>query len=201
VKVIFLDFDGVLNSTRSVLAKSGKSFWPAGRREVIDFIKQNFGDIHGVLPDMMDDTFDTIDPVAVGLVNRLLRKDESLHIVLSTSHRTAFTGPRFGRNIAYNSDEHLVWLRYYMRALGFINDDRIVAGITPKLYKTRGEEVRTYLEQHPEITTHVAIDDSADFAAEDCNLIRTSAVEGFSAEDFYKVAEILNINESSIILL
>lgn len=195
MKVLFLDIDGVLNSTRSVLARAGIAHRSTQQQCAIRYLKGEFS-IEDELPYGPSYTVDTIDAVAVGLVNRLLKKDADLNIVLSSTHRKHFQGSRF-KDIEFGSAGHIEVLQEYMNALGLYGERLI--GITESLGTRRGIEVRDWLDRHPEVTTHVAIDDGADFEPQDCNFIRIDPTEGLSSENYFDITKVLGIHESTII--
>jgi len=201
-KVLFLDIDGVLNDTGSTMAKIGFQTRTSAQDLAIQGLMHKF-EVEDELPYGPTFTIQTINPVAVGLVNRMLAKDLDLHIVLSTSHRSMFSGSNYkinGREIAYGSDEHFEVLRAYMRALGLVAPpDRLVAGITPRLYIERGKEVRQFLDEHPEIERHCAVDDGGDFKPSDCNFVRTDPKVGLTGEKYFEIVKHLAIHESDII--
>lgn len=195
MKVLFLDIDGVLNSTRSVLSHAGELLKTADQLKAISALKVEF-DIVDDLPYGPNFTIGSIDPVAVGLINRLLLKEPRLNIVLSTTHRLHFYGPRF-KNYVFGSKEHLGALKRYMTALG-LQGERVI-GVTSVLNTRRGLEVKDWLDRHPEVTHQCAVDDGTDFKPDDCNFVRTDAGDGLSGENFYDLTKHLGISESTII--
>lgn len=188
LKAVFLDVDGVLNNTRSVLARVGAIF-----------DNKTYGaycalhETHGPrgLPYIVEDTIMTIDPVCVGLVNRLIDKSGAV-LVLSTSHRTLF----MNINVPLGGTEHLILLSHYFKVLGITAP---IYGITPLLYRSRGVEVDAYLQENPQIGSHVILDDSRDFKP-DQPLFWVDPKYGFSADDYYLAAGHLGVIESTIIL-
>lgn len=167
VKIIFLDIDGVLISTRSVLARLDETC---------------------TRPDyQIADSIQRVDPVAVGLVNRLCRKAD-VRIVISSSHRTHFA--------------NLHSLRLYIAELGITGE---VIGSTPVLNKARGFEIQSWLETWEEetgsnSTVYIIADDIADMLPEQkCNFIKCDPNTAFSAKNYYDACRILGITESNII--
>lgn len=63
-----------------------------------------------------------------------------------------------------------------------------VLGATPYMSeKTRGDEIRAYLEQHPEVTHYIIVDDENDFYMyQQDHLIRTNEFYGFCYPEFLK---------------
>lgn len=194
MKVLFLDIDGVLNSTRSVLAKVGR-LTSESQDDAVNVLKGRFA-IEDELPYGPSFTCLSIDQVAVGLVGRLLRKDADLRIVLSSTHRTHFCGDRYD-GIQFGSVSHLYALNTYLAALGLPGDKLI--DVTDRLHIPRGKEVKVWLDRHPEITHHCALDDGADFEPEDCNFVRTDPNIGLSDKNYFELCRHLDINESTII--
>ena len=197
MKVIFLDIDGVLNSTGSCLGRTGRR-WEAlngTEDQICEWSEQllvlNGGEFgYGQLQ-----TFQTIDPTAVELINRLLEK-ASACIVLSSTHRMFFAD--HVTKIAYGSPQHLQALRLYLKLLG-LEGDRLI-GITPRLHTRRGLEVREHIETCGlEFEAHVAIDDGGDFEKDDCVHHLVDAKLGFTAGDYFACAKILGVDESVII--
>lgn len=202
MKILFLDIDGVLNSTGSTLARVGE-FSRSARANVAELdLRAEFA-IEDLLPYGPTFTLATIDPVAVGLVNRLLKKEPDLYIVLSSSHRSMFCGsnyPTEAGEIQFGSLHHISSLQTYLTALG-LEGDRLI-DVTPRLYSRRGLEIREWLNEN-EITREIAeccaVDDDADIKETEVNFVRTSAATGLDAAAYYQIAEHLRITESMII--
>jgi hypothetical protein len=68
-----------------------------------------------------------------------------------------------------------------------------IFGRTPYLYgKTRGEEIKAYLHEHPEITDYIIIDDDEDMLPEQMSrFIKTDGYIGFNLHDFEKFEKIV----------
>lgn len=199
MKVLFLDIDGVLNNTRSTFCKIGRYLKTTlqinAEASLVDFCEGelNYGPRF---------TIDTIDPVAVGLINRLCDKEPELQIVLSSSHRSMFCGSNYKKNdieLLFGFDDHKKLLVTYLNALGLYGER--LFSVTPRMYIPRGKEVKQWMEtnHHLDITHHVAVDDDSDFEPNDCNFVRTCGIEGLSSKNFFDISRILNINEGSII--
>lgn len=200
MKFLFLDIDGVVNNTPSTLVKIGKYLQTGMQKISIEQLKLEFA-AEDELPYGPSFTIDTIDPVCVALVNRLLAKDQELRIVLSSSHRSMFCGSNYN-DIQFGSEKHLQILRVYMRALGFIGTpEQLIHDITPRLYIKRGKEVKSWLadNQDYDITHHCAVDDGGDFESGDCNFVRTNGVLGLRSDEYFQISSHLGIHESTII--
>jgi hypothetical protein len=200
VKFLFLDIDGVVNNTASTLTKVGKYLQTGMQQLAVQSLKLEFA-VEDELPYGPSFTIDTIDPVCVALVNRMLAKDQNLRIVLSSSHRSMFCGDNYN-GIGFGTQTHLDVLRQYMRALGFIGTPlQLIHDVTPRLYIPRGKEVKQWLAQngHYQITHHCAVDDGGDFEPGDCNFVQTNGTLGLRSDEYFKIVKHLVIHESTII--
>lgn len=144
MKVLFLDIDGVLNSTA----------WSIRRDP-------------GRCP---------IDPVAMGRLNRVLRETSAV-VVVSSSWR-------IGRRI--------VDLRAVLREHGLEGQ---VIGVTPYLARAdlprilpeeraveRGEEIRVWLDSHPEVECFAVVDDDSDMDLVRDRFVQTCHEDGLQDE-------------------
>lgn len=77
---------------------------------------------------------------------------------------------------------------------GGLRNDIEVLGKTPSLRDvSRGTEIKAYLDEHPEITYYVIVDDEADMLPEQMgHFIMTDGDVGFTIKDFKKFKEIFN---------
>lgn len=178
MKIIFLDIDGVLNSGRSWIAFAHKT----------KQLDQEFSEADDPYFERM--TINTIDPVAVGLVNKVLR-DFDAKIVLSSSHRKHFPdGP-----------EKLELIRKYLTRLG-LEGERCI-GFTPSLYRKRGEEIEKWLNDHRQYVTHyIVLDDAADFTAEQLEFhVHTDPALGVSEENYRHMTRLFGREDSGMVFL
>lgn len=197
MKYVFLDLDGVVNNTGSVLCRTSTKWTKlssAEHTEAYVGITRVVDEIgYGPQQAMM-----SVEPTAIELVNRLTARQGEISVVLSTSHRTYFTGEDHQYACVYGSELHLQLLRWYMQLLGLKFN---LVGITPKLYKARGEEVQAYLDaldEEPE--AYVILDDATDFLpSQKQNFVQTNPDVGFTAIEYFQAAKILGIPESIII--
>lgn len=186
LKLVFLDLDGVVNSTRSVYTKLG----PVA------------GDTHPVLGAIPFDAayaLRCVDPVCVELVNKLFETDERVGVVLSSSHRMNFHQGQYG------SLEHLQRLQEYLKLMGF----RLPGffDITPVLHRPRGEEVKAYLDamddaDQPKFQCidYVILDDGRDFK-DTQPLVHIDASIGMDFPNYVDACKFLAVSEPSRILV
>ena len=180
MKAIFFDIDGVLNSSRSVLAPMYE-----GRDNPLRDIV--YGAKLGVIGNM---ALRTVDIVAVGLLMRLIRESDA-HIVLCSSHREFLTD-----DVDYGSPQHITRLNKYLEDMHIKGG---IDGVTPVLHGPRGREVQAYVIEH-EIDEYVILDDSADFLPGQPH-IKVDPNVGLSAENYYEACKLLGIATSPILTI
>lgn len=174
MKVIFLDIDGVINSERSFLASHHRLDTCASDDD------GGVGAPYSIRLSKM-----TVDPIACGLINRILRRVDA-YIVLSSTHRKHFDG--------------MDGVELYLSQLGL--DGARCVGVTPVLHKQRGEEIKHWLNERPYITHYAIVDDNTDMLSEQAeHFVQIDSAVGFSASDYQRVSEVLGEPDSSIILL
>ena len=172
MKIIFLDFDGVLNSDRTVLAIQGGAS----------------------MSSLFDLNLKQMDPVAIGILNRLIRKSGA-KVVFSTSHRL---NPMIANDRA----------KKFVTEVGMV--DAVFDGdfphITPQLMHTtrRGDEIQAWLDSYSARTgtevEYVVLDDtSTGDLTQSYSWVLVDPEVGLSAKDYYKACKILNIKESSLL--
>lgn len=133
MNVAFLDIDGVLNSVRSHIA-----FFHLSRLDKVmdaDWWIRN--------------TKVNIDPVAVGLFNKLMRDFDGRIVLSSSKRREVDNGPN-----------KLSELKRFLNEIG-VEGDRLI-GWTPLLNKDeheRGHEVKHWLDNNSGVTQYIIIDD------------------------------------------
>lgn len=205
MKFIFLDIDGVVNSSRSVIVKIGPTVVTselvrelarldeADHDETVNFEEWlDYGVRFGL---------QTVDPVCVALVNKLMRESyPDIGLVLSSTHRKFLHHSK----VPYGSDEHLRRLRMYLTAMGFTVPEFF--SVTPILHKRRGEEIDAWLNHayenglYDDDERYVILDDAADMLP-DQPLVRVDATQGFSFENYAEACRHLGVNAPGLILL
>lgn len=196
MKLLFLDIDGVANNTGSCLARTGKKW-------IVPLIDNTTSKllamIGGSFAYGQHQTFDTIDPTAVELINRLVEKS-GCEVVLSSSHRSFFVGDNYESDFGFGTPGHIIALNLYLRLLGFNFE---LFGITPRLWEKRGLEVQFYLnsleENGGEVEEYLILDDGGDFLPGQ-PLLMTDPAVGFTGNDYFKAAKMLGTEESGIIV-
>ena len=197
MKLLFLDIDGVLNSSGSVIAKVGPKPGDCAV-EPLWLIAGEDGEERPGYSSLF--TAETIDPVAVGLVNRLLEGGDVM-LVLSSSHRKDF----WNSVVPYGSPKHLERLRIYLSVLG-VKVPRLF-DITPDLHTKRGAEIDRWLTDNAtrvgfdgDVDGWAVLDDAADMLPYQ-PLIRTNAEYGFTFAHYVEACKALRLKEPGLILL
>lgn len=196
MKLIFLDIDGVVNSSRSVIAKIGPTVETSelvrelARVDEPDESELEYGVAFGLK---------TVDPVCVALINKLI--DEDTCVVLSSTHRKFL----WHSKVPYGSAEHLRRLRLYLTAMGFKLPTHF--SITPVLHQKRGDEIDKWLDDNAErvgfdgdVDGWVVLDDAADMLPYQ-PLVQVDATQGFSFENYAHACSHLGLKEPGVVLL
>lgn len=184
MKYLFLDIDGVLNSSRSCFVKIGPSVKLSTSAEWQELATIPNGPEFGVTHALI-----CVDPVCVALVNRLLEKSQAT-LVLSSSHRSYLTD----KHTPYASDGHRRRLKLYLKCMGISVPENFA--VTPQLHRPRGEEVLAFIEQtfldgcEPE--AYVILDDGTDFMDRQ-PLVRIDANIGMSFQNYVAACKELQI--------
>lgn len=179
MKIIFLDIDGVLNSTRSMVARVGG--W--------DVVPPSLNCLERGVEKRQKEM---IDPVAVALLNRLTDADPSIRLVISSTHRL----------FAYNRGVlDLNLLKTYIRYLGVSGT---VIGATPHIDVARGAEIKEWLNQHASsgaepIESYIIIDDDSDMLTEQfARFVHTDNDVGLSMDNFRLAQGLLGITDDQL---
>ncbi len=176
MKVIFLDVDGVLNSTRSMIAwhEESKAFWQKPRPE--DSEKSHQAMNH-------------IDPIAVKLLNRVTDKSGAVYVISSTHRKHIPDSAGNGRDIQRMQD--------YFNKFGLTGK---VIGYTPcSRNGHRGTEIDTWLADNhsPDINKYAIIDDDSDmFEYQKPYFVHTSQEDGFMYKHYKELIKILDFDDS-----
>lgn len=163
MKVLFLDFDGVLNSEQS------KVFWQ-NLKDQAAFEEQMKTSSGGILEQIAME----FCPIALSNMEELLRRNKDLKIVISSSWRSA------------RSVEELKEL-FKSKLISEAIIDK-----TESFSNTRGEEIQKWLSEHSEVTNYVIVDDDRNMLeSQKENFVNTSPLHGFQYGDFLWAERIL----------
>lgn len=150
MRVIFLDFDGVLNS-----------------RESWDTCTQMHRDHKSA----------RLNPPAVDRLARLVKESRAA-IVVSSSWR-AF----------WSLDQLKTWLSK------FGIPKNTIIGKTPRCDVMRGREIRQWLDDHPEVTSFVVLDDDSDMETVHHRHVKTSWETGLQDDHVEEALNLFRYNQ------
>lgn len=171
MKVIFLDFDGVLNSMQSA------TFWH-NKRDQAKWENELYSAWTGTLREYLAQEF---CPIALSNVEELVRRIPDVKIVVSSTWRMA---------------ETVETLKKILAPAKLVSD--AVIDTTPIFREgPRGDEIQDWLNRHPEVTHYVIIDDDSDMLdSQKNNFVKTSSMHGFQYADILWALRILEENSS-----
>lgn len=165
MKVIFLDFDGVLNSSASFIMETGKK-----KRRIAEYYKGNriFGLSNAAAKDYhVNQTF---SEVCASNFQYILRKCPKVKVVISSTWRLSF---------------EMDWIKAKLEEYGI--DSTRVIDKTPRAPATRifetvprGEDISLWLADHPEVTDYVILDDNSDMTVHMDKFIKTTWLDGLT---------------------
>jgi hypothetical protein len=173
MKILFLDFDGVLNSYQSA------TFWHT-RRDQMKWENEMYRDWPGTLKEYIAQEF---CPIALSNVEELCRRELDLRIVVSSTWRMG---------------ETVETLKEILKPSKIVCDRLI--GTTPIIYKDnhevpRGIEIQHWLDNYEfkdQITGFAILDDDGDMEHLMNKLVQTDVEHGFKWTDIKKVQDVLN---------
>lgn len=165
MKVIFLDFDGVLNSYQSA------NFW-RNRRDQAKLQPSKLRAWPGTLEYLAQE----FCPIALSNVEELILRAPDVKIVVSSTWRLGETVESLKKILAPSK----------------LVSDAII-GVTPYFHdQIRGTEIKHWLDRHPEVTHYAIIDDDNDMLEEQRdNFVHTSSMHGYLYGDMCKTLGIL----------
>jgi hypothetical protein len=153
-------------------------------------MKVIFCDVDGVLNNAWTDARSPggYTGVSEELIRNLKKivDETGARIVLSSDWRLIKDDPRQGKDY-----------RYLARKLLFVGHLKIADHTDDISWSRRGEEIRKYLDDHPEITEYVILDDNffSDFGKHKNHFVHTDKNEGLTGRDVEKAIRILNGKE------
>lgn len=175
MKVIFLDFDGVLNSHQSA------TFWH-NKRDQSKWENEMYASWTGTLREYIAQEF---CPIALSNLEELVRSVPGVKIVVSSTWRLGET------------PETLAKILHPSKIVGDAIIDttpsfRWIKGNQELGKATRGHEIQDWLDRHPEVTHYVIIDDDRDMLdSQRDNFVNTSSLHGFLHGDMLSAVRIL----------
>lgn len=166
MKVLFLDIDGVLNSTKTLCAFGSIPNTSQLKKAALINNAE-------VRPEF--------DPVAVNLIFRLCRLGD-VKIVVSSAWRYSFALRDF--------------IAMFEQCYNIADAADIVIGTTPQLWhQTRGEEIAAWVNDN-DVSQFAIVDDVFDFAEEQRNsVVLTSFEEGFTFVHYKQLCELFAISD------
>ncbi len=169
MKVLFLDFDGVLNTEKyqTQLRRNGKAGW------------DNYGSV--------------FDPAAVANLGRIINSVPGLKIVVESSWKAQ--GLVFLQQMWI--DRGLPG-EIYDVTLDTLDDDLLTADLSdPEVFSKlegmgKGREIQAWLNGHPRVNEYVILDDVPQFFEElAAHHIQVDSIVGITSENTEKAIEIL----------
>lgn len=177
MKVLFLDFDGVINSQQSSI------FWH-NKRDQSKWENEMYSSWTGTLKEYLAHEF---CPIALSNMEELIRRVPELKIVVSSTWR-------IGENV-----ESLKKILAPSPLLA-----NAIIDVTPQFRwrggdeVDRGHEIKDWLTRHPEVTHYVIVDDDRDMLEEQQdNFVNTSSFHGFQYGDMLWAERILGHSTST----
>jgi hypothetical protein len=168
MKVIFLDFDGVLNPMH-YMHMLGK-MW-----------KESNGQIKS-----QDDYGHLFFEPNVKALNHILYETDA-NIVVSSTWR--LSGKQVIKNLFFDRNMNLAWDSF----IDITPDNAQLSTLDLWLGDERGYEIKAWLDKHPEVESYVIIDDNSDMLEEQMlNFVKTNMWYGLTMEDAEKAIKILN---------
>lgn len=169
MKVLFLDFDGVLNSYQSA------HFWH-NKRDQKRWENELYLEWQGSLKEYLAQEF---CPIALSNVEELIRRVPDLKVVVSSTWRLGETVESLKKIVAPAK----------------LLADAII-DVTPSFRGPRGLEIQAWLDKHPEVSQFVIVDDDADMVHLTPRLVLIDSKNGFIFTDMENAAKML---DSSIV--
>lgn len=165
MKVLFLDFDGVINSAQSA------TFWH-NKRDQAKWENELYSEWKGTLFEYLAFEF---CPIAMSNVEELIRRVPDVKIVVSSTWR-------LGNDVES--------LKKILHPSKLITD--AIIDVTPNIRITpRGTEIQAWLDNHPEVTEFVILDDDNDMLHLIDRLVHIDSRNGFLYTDMLKALKVL----------
>lgn len=159
MKVIFLDFDGVLNSRASFIMENRR------RQGLSKKKKEELGPINESLCHVCCSNFQLI-----------LEHFPEVKIVISSTWRELFD---------------LEWLKAKLSSYG-IDSSRVIDRTPGSFGRSRGFEINSWLEDHPEVKTYLILDDNHIGDKFEHEIVFTTWNVGLTLDHVEKAIKVLN---------
>lgn len=177
MKIIFLDIDGVLNSTPFLdKALNNSNDATAREQKTLEILK----DIDGCHPSFGLRSLRSIDTKPVSFLN-MIAKRSGAKFVISSSWRHTYTYKEIG-----------VFLKHH----GFMGE--VIGSIPNRIDPPKGvtsvkrrHEIQAYLDLHPEIVEFVILDDNVDMGHLNDHFIMTDINIGLETKHIVEALSIL----------
>lgn len=162
MKIIFLDIDGVLNSFQSMY------FWH-NKRDQKSWENDMYESWKGTLKEYLAQEF---DPIAISNLERIIREVPEVKIVISSTWRLGETVDSLKKIFSVSP----------------LIADAIIDVTGKDESRIRGREIKTWLDEHNDITDLVILDDDSDMELLISYLVKTDAKVGL---DWNKAQEVI----------
>ena len=166
MKVLFLDFDGVLNSNQSA------TFWH-NKRDQSKWESEMYQGWAGTLKEYVAMEF---CPIALSNMEELMRRVPDLKIVVSSTWRIG---------------ETVESLKKILAPAPLVANAIISTTPVNKNRGARGLEIQAWLDKHPDVENFVIVDDDSDMEHLSESLVHTSSLHGFQFADILWAQRIL----------
>lgn len=177
MKVLFLDFDGVINSHQSC------TFWH-NKRDQSKWENEMYSSWGGTLKEYLAHEF---CPIALSNMEELMRRIPDLKIVVSSTWRLGETVESLKKILAPSKmvSDAIIDVTPHFRYRG---GDEV----------KRGHEIKHWLDAHSDVTHYVIVDDDNDMLeSQKENFVNTSELHGFQYGDMLWALRILGENEKA----
>lgn len=163
MRVLFLDFDGVLNSEQS------KVFWQ-NIKDQAAFEEEMKTSSGGILEQIAME----FCPIALSNLEELIRRTHDLKIVISSSWRVSRSVQELGE-------------LFKSKLISNIIIDK-----TESFSNVRGKEIQKWLDEHTDVEQYVILDDDQIMTEQQKeNFVKTSVLHGFQYGDMLWAERIL----------
>lgn len=173
MNVVFLDIDGVLNSSQLFKRLSNTEPTEEETALATEIANKYY---HGYPVDMLVHDLRSIDPICVGYLNQIIEASAAI-VILSSSWRYC---------------HNIVGLQKLLEFRGFKG---MLVDITPVNVKgperLRGYEIQAWLDLNRDVENIVILDDDTDMAHLSSHLVRTDLAVGLTEENAHQAISVI----------